>query len=87
VPAGAVNLLTGKRSDLLAHFASHMDVNAIVAAEATADERKDIRTTAATNLKRVVLTDPSDWYDQAAQSPYAVSETMETKTTWHPVGF
>lgn len=86
VPAGAVNLLTGKRSDLLAHFASHMDVNAIVTAGATPDERREIRTTAAANLKRVIFTDPADWHNQAAQSPYAVSETMETKTTWHPVG-
>src|SRR5260370_33581540 len=29
LPGGVVNLLTGKRADLLSHFATHMDVNAI----------------------------------------------------------
>ena len=28
-PGGVVNLLTGKRTELLEHFASHMDVNAM----------------------------------------------------------
>ena len=30
LPGGVVNLLTGKRDDLISHVASHMDVNAIV---------------------------------------------------------
>src|ERR1051325_1627008 len=30
LPGGVVNLLTGKRSDLLTHIAGHMDVNAVV---------------------------------------------------------
>src|SRR5437764_6795677 len=30
LPGGVVNVLTGKREDLVTHIASHMDVNAIV---------------------------------------------------------
>ncbi|MEZ5405511.1 MAG: aldehyde dehydrogenase family protein [Verrucomicrobiia bacterium] len=30
IPGGVVNILTGKRSELVSHAASHMDVNAIV---------------------------------------------------------
>ena len=30
VPGGVVNILTGKREELISHMASHMDVNAIV---------------------------------------------------------
>src|SRR5437588_6534712 len=30
LPGGVINVLTGKRNDLISHMASHMDVNAIV---------------------------------------------------------
>src|SRR4030095_7017273 len=30
VPGGVVNILTGKPAELYSHFASHMDVNAVV---------------------------------------------------------
>src|SRR5690606_37855093 len=30
VPAGVINILTGRRAELYTHFASHMDVNAVV---------------------------------------------------------
>ena len=30
VPHGVVNILTGKREELISHFASHKDVNSIV---------------------------------------------------------
>src|SRR5215212_8043071 len=33
VPGGVVNILTGKPSELYSHFASHMDVNAIIYCE------------------------------------------------------
>ena len=37
LPAGVFNLLAGDRADLASHFASHMDVNAIV--DGSGDER------------------------------------------------
>jgi acyl-CoA reductase-like NAD-dependent aldehyde dehydrogenase len=86
LPGGVVNLLTGRRSELLVHFANHMDVNAVVYCGDDAAERGAVRTNAAGNVKRAVVRDRGDWFDEGAQSPYLILETQEVKTTWHPVG-
>ncbi|MGH7214284.1 MAG: aldehyde dehydrogenase family protein [Tepidisphaeraceae bacterium] len=86
LPAGVVNLLTGRRAELLEQFANHMDVNATVYCGTNAKELATIRTKAALNVKRVVAYDRQDWMSQDAQSPYFVLDTQEVKTTWHPVG-
>ncbi|MDQ3440157.1 MAG: aldehyde dehydrogenase family protein [Planctomycetota bacterium] len=86
LPGGVVNLLTGDRSELLEHFASHMDVNACVYC---GDDMKDlaaVRTKGAGNVKRVINYDRADWLTPDAQSPYLILDTQEVKTTWHPVG-
>ncbi|MEM9419732.1 MAG: aldehyde dehydrogenase family protein [Planctomycetota bacterium] len=81
LPGGVVNLLTGERGELLEHFASHMDVNAVVYAGDDADELAALQTGAAGNLKRVISrTDASE------STPYAILDTQELKTTWHPIG-
>jgi hypothetical protein len=41
---------------------------------------------AADNIKRVILRGGVDWNSATAQSPYAISDTQEIKTTWHPIG-
>jgi acyl-CoA reductase-like NAD-dependent aldehyde dehydrogenase len=86
LPGGVVNLLTGQRKELLDHFATHMDVNALVYCGRDANERAAVRTKAAANVKRVVPYDRSDWTGEDAQSPYFILDTQEVKTTWHPVG-
>lgn len=86
VPAGVVNLISGRRSELAGAFASHMDVNALVTAGGDEAERKRLEETAVANLKRVVDRTGTDWFADSAQSPYAVMDTQEIKTTWHPVG-
>src|SRR3954470_18102519 len=53
VPAGAVNLLTGRRAELAPWLASHMDVNAIDVTGADG-LRADLERAAALNVKRVV---------------------------------
>ncbi len=84
VPAGVVNILTGFREELASHFASHMDVNAIVCCEGGRKLRREVQGQAAENLKRVV------WRAGKAagedSSPYRIRDTQEVKTTWHPVG-
>ena len=40
----------------------------------------------ADNIKRVILRPGIDWSADEAQSPYFISDTLETKTTWHPIG-
>ncbi len=86
VPGGVVNLLTGQRGELLEQFAAHMDVNAVVYAGSDAGEITRLRQASVGNLKRVILRDEADWFASASQSPYHVRDTVEIKTTWHPVG-
>lgn len=86
LPGGVVNILTGDRDELLEHFASHMDVNAVVYCGNDADHLEKIRTTATGNLKRTVTRDRTDWLADDAQGPYAILDTIEIKTTWHPIG-
>ena len=79
VPAGAVNLLTGRRAELAPWLASHMDVNAIDVTGADG-LRADLERAAAANVKRVVAGSPD------AQSLYEISAFLELKTVWHPIG-
>jgi hypothetical protein len=40
-------------------------------------------------VKRVHLhpaEEPMDWYADRAQGLYALRDTLEFKTTWHPIG-
>ena len=84
VPAGVVNILTGKKEELVEHMASHMDVNAIVYCGKQEDLIKRIDQLASANLKRSIFFKKQDWSKAVNQSPYFIEKTQETKTTWHP---
>jgi len=86
LPGGVVNLLTGDRAELLEHFASHMDVNAVIACGGDDKERTILRTKSALNVKRAVIYQQADWLADEAQGPYFILDTQEVKTTWHPIG-
>jgi acyl-CoA reductase-like NAD-dependent aldehyde dehydrogenase len=86
VPAGVVNLLTGYRDELRGHFASHMDVNAVVFCDGDAETAGDIEKKSSDNIKRVINRVGADWSDDAEQNPYMIKDTQEIKTTWHPIG-
>jgi acyl-CoA reductase-like NAD-dependent aldehyde dehydrogenase len=86
VPGGVVNILTGLRSELVEHFASHMDVNAIVYCGEDDDTIREIQELAAGNVKRAILRDEKGWESADRQNPYAIKDTQEIKTTWHPIG-
>ena len=85
LPGGVVNLLTGFRDELVTHFASHMDVNAVVCCAPDDAQRREIGELAAGNVKRVTFRN-DNWLDPDAQDPYRILDTLEIKTTWHPVG-
>jgi acyl-CoA reductase-like NAD-dependent aldehyde dehydrogenase len=85
-PPGVVNLLTGRRAELLPHFASHLDVNAVVWCGEDAAESLRVQEEAVRNVKRVILREHVDWLGAEAESPYPILDTIEVKTTWHPVG-
>ena len=86
VPAGVVNVLTGFRDELADQFASHMDVNAVIYCDDDDERAKDIQVQAARNIKRVIPRTGIKWGTAAAQGPYFIRDTQETKTTWHPIG-
>jgi acyl-CoA reductase-like NAD-dependent aldehyde dehydrogenase len=79
VPGGVVNILTGFKAELSPWLASHMDVNAIDLSGADGD-LAELERAAAENVKRVVKAPPD------AQSPYQISQFLELKTVWHPIG-
>ena len=79
VPAGAVNILTGRRAELAPWLAGHMDVNAIDVTGADGLV-EDVERLAAENVKRVVHGDVD------GQSPWQIAAFLELKTVWHPIG-
>jgi len=85
VPGGVVNILTGKRNELLTHMASHMDVNAFLYAGADKKEILAVQQAAVENLKRVRVQDFSDIYADKHETPYYIEDFLEMKTTWHPI--
>jgi acyl-CoA reductase-like NAD-dependent aldehyde dehydrogenase len=87
VPAGVVNLLTGKVTEVAPWLASHADVNAIDLTGASHDEWADLERAAADNLKRVLRPAPGgepDWSDDPGT--HRLTAFLETKTVWHPIG-
>jgi acyl-CoA reductase-like NAD-dependent aldehyde dehydrogenase len=85
VPAGVVNILTGKVSELAPQFAAHMDINAVVYCGEDEAIQKELQTKGATNVKRVIIHKNSNWSGEQGQSPYFILDTQEIKTTWHPI--
>lgn len=84
VPGGVVNILTGMRSELQDHFASHMDVNAIAIDGPDAAASTQIRELCADNVKRYRDFN-QDWLSSEAQHPWMIEAFCEVKTTWHPI--
>lgn len=85
VPAGAVNLLSGRRAELLPQFAAHRDVDGLLLAMAP-----DAATSAsaADGVKRVRYCDlpATTWSKREALRSLAwVEPFVEVKTLWHPV--
>ena len=84
VPHGVVNILTGERKELINHFASHKDVNAIIYCGDSIEEIKEIEKVSVENLKRVKIYKRKKWDDKISQSPYFIEKCQEIKTIWHP---
>ena len=84
VPGGVVNILTGKKEEIMVHLAKHMDVNAIYLTD-NLEHKKSVQEEAIQNLKRVVVGKQKSWDDLTVENPYIITDFMETKTTWHPV--
>jgi len=84
LPGGVVNILTGRRDELLSHIAGHGDVDGILAC-VTGAEAAQLRGGVAENLKRVVVQDGASLADAEMQShPWTIEPFVEMKTVWHP---
>lgn len=86
LPGGVVNILTGTRKELIAHFSNHMDVNACIYCGDDVGHRKLVDENASLNVKRPYFFSKTDWLSDSIQSPYRIMDLQEIKTTWHPVG-
>lgn len=88
LPPGVLNLLAGRRSDLVPHYASHMEINGVVDGTGAPDVAGPLQTGTGLNLKRVAVRAlaPADWSGAASESPYWILDTVEFKTAWHPIG-
>ena len=86
LPAGVFNLLAGDRNELAPHFASHMDVNAIV--DASGDDKigEELQAGSAINVKRYIRRDVANYFVRDGENPYWILDTVEMKTAWHPIG-
>jgi hypothetical protein len=94
VPAGVVNLLSGRRAELAPVLAGHHALNAIVdaAGDATGDPSgsslaAEIDKLASESVTRVRHAPASTSYAAATADPLSRLEAVtELKTAWHPVG-
>jgi len=84
VPGGVVNLLTGKKEELVEHAAMHLDVNSVAYDGDDPKLLQQIKELAISNVKRV-KNYQLDWADDTNQHPYLIQDFCEVKTTWHPI--
>jgi acyl-CoA reductase-like NAD-dependent aldehyde dehydrogenase len=93
LPGGVVNLLTGRRRELVPVLAGHADVDGLDTWGVPPEMQEAVETAAADDIKRVLrrpskVTDARfDWLDdRAAQRPEWIAAHLEMKTVWHPIG-
>jgi acyl-CoA reductase-like NAD-dependent aldehyde dehydrogenase len=93
VPAGVVNVLTGRKKELVPVLAAHVDVDALDVWGVPDEMRRDTELTAADSVKRLARRPRGaadarfDWLDdRASQRPEWIAAYLEMKTVWHPIG-
>jgi len=84
VPGGVVNILTGTHKEMLDTLSTHMDVNAVCYGGNDAPTIQKLKENAVLNIKRIFTYD-KDWMKPESQDLYQIADTMEIKTTWHPI--
>ena len=78
VPAGVINILTGKKDEIAPWMASHMDIDGFDISGLAAKSHGAIRIAGAENLKRI--------YSFKSADPGRILAFLENKTVWHPIG-
>ena len=93
VPGGVVNVITGRKAELVPWLAGHVDVDSLDVWGVPDAMRTDTELTAAEDIKRIArrpagVTDAKfDWLDdRATERPEWIAAYLEMKTVWHPIG-
>ena len=79
VPAGVVNILTGKIAELAPWVGSHMEIDGVDVAGLSKKQEEELKLVGADNLKRIFRFSPTN-------HPERIISFMEQKTVWHPIG-
>ena len=87
MPAGVVNLLAGRRTELATALGAHRDLNAIVDAAGDAELSTELDRLASESIKRARHGSAAVSYATAVDDALERIEAVtELKTAWHPVG-
>ncbi len=89
LPGGVVNVLTGNAAEIAPWLASHMDVNGIdLTGIAETELATSLEVSAADNLKRVRRPNPPAQGEDLLATPGIdrMTNFLELKTVWHPMG-
>jgi acyl-CoA reductase-like NAD-dependent aldehyde dehydrogenase len=88
VPGGVVNILTGRRAEIVPWMAGHADVDCVDLTGCDVAERTVAEEQASESVTRVVAASEAErqWHAASAQSPYVIAGFVEHKTVWHPQG-
>lgn len=87
LPGGVVNLISGRKEELVPHLARHMDVNALALCGLAKPLEIAALQDAAVNVKRTKTYAVADYAVDSAQGLDWLQPWLEIKTTWHPVGW
>ena len=79
VPAGVVNILTGKLDQFVTWVGSHMEIDGVDATGLGSKDLAEVKELGSENLKRIYVFNDS-------KSTKRMSNFMEIKTVWHPIG-
>ena len=93
MPGGVINVLTGRKHELVPVLAAHEDVDALDVWGVPEDLRTSVELSAADSVKRVARRPKGiadlkfDWLDdRASERPEWIAAYLEMKTVWHPIG-
>jgi acyl-CoA reductase-like NAD-dependent aldehyde dehydrogenase len=93
VPAGVINVLTGRKRELVPVLAAHEDIDALDVWGVPDDLRTDVELAAADSVMRIARRPKGasdagfDWLDdRASERPEWIAAYLEMKTVWHPIG-
>lgn len=79
LPAGVVNILTGKTAELAPWVGSHMEIDGVDVAGLSKKQEEKLKLVGADNLKRIHRFSTTN-------HPERILSFMEHKTIWHPIG-